>query len=121
MQMAGHTLSATDSAIRSSTVAKPSASHTFISFDAFMERTIADMYSSSLPGPQELGCWMAGRRYDRVLATKHEPSYPLRPATDTSATKTVPECETEQCPIFWAYALAPELQKPDARICAFGK
>src|SRR6266700_2775144 len=65
MQMAGHTLSATESAIRSSMVAKPSASHTLMSFDAFMERTIADMYSSSLPGPQELGCWMAGRRYDR--------------------------------------------------------
>src|SRR5216684_1258718 len=71
MQMAGHTLSATESAIRSSMVAKPSTSHTVMSFDAFMERTIADMYSSSLPGPQELGCWMAGRRYDRVLAAKH--------------------------------------------------
>jgi hypothetical protein len=42
---------------------------------------------------------MAGRRYDRVLAAKREPSYPLRPATGTSATKTVPERETEQCPL----------------------
>src|SRR5712691_10935308 len=54
MQMAGHTLSATESAIRSSMVAKPSTSHTLMSFDAFMERTIADMYSSSLPEPEKI-------------------------------------------------------------------
>src|SRR5450631_3297324 len=28
------------------------------------------MYSSSIPEPEEFGCWMAGRRYDRVLAAK---------------------------------------------------
>ena len=33
----------------------------------------------------------------------------------------MPERGTEQRPIFWAYVLAAALQKPDARICAFGK
>src|SRR6516164_9539453 len=63
--MAGHTLSATTRAIRSSMDAKHSDSHTCISFDPFIERTIADMYSSSLPGSDQFGCWLAGRRYDR--------------------------------------------------------
>src|SRR5882762_6912308 len=85
MQMAGHTLSATESAIRSSMVANPSASHTFTIFDAFMERTIADIYSSSLPGPEEIRALDGGAEIRSELADKHEPSYPLRPATGTSA------------------------------------
>src|SRR5882762_98106 len=85
MQMAGQTLSATESAIRSSTVAKPSASHTFTSFDPLIERTIADIYSSSLPGPEEVRALDGGAERQSELAAKHEPSYPLRPATGTSA------------------------------------
>src|SRR5258708_11891101 len=71
--------------------------------------------------PRKFGRWMAGRRYDRVLAAKHEPSYPLRPATGTSAPEAMPESETEQCPLFYRYRLAAELQKRDARMCALGK
>src|SRR5215475_4002888 len=86
MQMARHTLSATARASRSSMVAKPSASQTFISFDALLERTMSDMYSSSLPGPEEIRVLDGGAEKRSGLTAKHEPSYPLRPATGTYAT-----------------------------------
>jgi hypothetical protein len=78
------------------------------------------MYSSSLPGPEKIRALDGGAEIGSGLAVKHEPSYPLRPATGTSA-KAVPERGTEQCPLFWVYRLAAQLRKPDAKICAFGK